>query len=103
MSNIIKKEQRENLVKLLNKLIETISTMRKEKDTFLLKMNEEEAKEWLKFLKGHYYKSELKSLEDEISDRLFYKFDISIYESNLDHERVKLMRKYLIMSNEYLK
>ena len=40
-------------------------------DDYILMQNEREAKEWLVFLKGHKDKEELRSLENEISDRFF--------------------------------
>ncbi len=103
ISNAITKEQHRILKELLEQLIDVILIMRREKDEFLLKMNEDEAVEWLFFLDNHYCKNELKSLENEIANRLFYKFDVSIRESDLDYKRVNLMRKYILISNEYLK
>lgn len=38
----------------------------------------EEAKEWLVFLKEHEDKEELKTLENEMADRFFYKYDVQI-------------------------
>lgn len=55
------------------------------------------------FLKNHTDKDELKSLENEISDRLFFKFDVQIGTSELDNKREELMKKYIYKSNEYLK
>ena len=55
------------------------------------------------FLKNHTDKDELKSLENEISDRLFFKFDVQIGTSELDNKRAELMKKYIFKSNEYLK
>ena len=69
----------------------------------LLVQNENEAKEWLIFLNGHIDNEELKSLENEISDRFFGKFDVQIGTSELDNKRTKLMKKYILKSNEYLK
>lgn len=47
------------------------------------------------FLKNHTDKDELKSLENEISDRLFFKFDVQIGTSELDNKREELMKKYI--------
>ena len=69
----------------------------------VLLQNENEAKDWKTFLDKHYDKEELKSLEEEISDRLFIKFDIQIENSELDNKRVELMKKYIFKSNKYLK
>ena len=76
--------------------------MREEEKDYLLIQNEKEAKEWLDFLIKHVSKEELKSLEKEIADRFFFKFDVQIGLSELDNKRAGLMKKYLLKSNEYL-
>ena len=67
--NSIDKKNYEELINLLEDLIETIEIMRKAETDYLLVQNENEAKEWLIFLNGHIDNEELKSLENEISDR----------------------------------
>ena len=69
----------------------------------MLIQNEIEAGEWLAFLKKHTDKDELKSLEKEISNRFFFKYDVQIGNSDLDNKRAKLMKNYIIRSNEVLK
>ena len=69
--NSINKAQHDELIQILNELIDVIFEMRKEEKDYLLFQNESEAKEWIAFLKEHEDKEELKSLENEISDRLF--------------------------------
>ena len=101
--NSIDKKNYEELINLLEDLIETIEIMRKAETDYLLVQNENEAKEWLIFLNGHIDNEELKSLENEISDRFFGKFDVQIGTSELDNKRTKLMKKYILKSNEYLK
>ena len=88
---------------ILNELISIIEIMRTEKKDYLLKQNQEEAREWLKFLCEHTDKEELKTLEDEIANRFVFKFDVEIDTGELDGKRVFLMREYLIKSNEFLK
>jgi hypothetical protein len=102
MANIEKSQQIE-LIKILEELIYTIQKMRNELNDYLLYQNEEEAIEWLDFLKNHSDKEELKSLENEISDRFFMKFDVQIGKSELDNVRANLMKQYIRKSNEYLK
>ena len=51
----------------------------------------------------YFWKSFMKSLENEISDRFFFKFDVQIGTSELDNKRAELMKKYIFKSNEYLK
>lgn len=102
MSNI-EKRNHEKLINILNELIETIRLMREKEDDYLLIQNEREAKEWIVFLKSHVDKEELKSLENEIADRLVFKFDVQIGQSELDKKRTGLMKKYLLQSYVYLK
>lgn len=73
--NKINKSQHDELIQILNELIDVIFEMRKEEKDYLLFQNENETREWVTFLKEHEDKEELKSLENEISDRLFLKFD----------------------------
>lgn len=101
--NNINKGQHNELIKILNELIETIVIMRKEEKDYLLAQNEREAREWITFLKEHEDKEELKSLENEISDRFFFKFDVQIVNSELDNRRTELMKMYISKSNEFLK
>jgi hypothetical protein len=101
--NIIDKKSHNELINILNELITTIELMRTEKKDYLLNQNQEEAKEWLKFLCEHTDKEELKTLEDEIANRFVFKFDVEIDTGELDGRRVSLMKEYLIKSNEFLK
>ena len=101
--NKISEIEHKKLISILEQLIKTIVLLRKETNDFLLRQNEDEVKEWIVFLKKHTDKEELKSLEDEIANRFFYKFDVEICESVLDTKRTKLMKDYLIKSNEFLK
>lgn len=101
--NNINKEQHNELIKILNELIETIVILRKEEKDYLLAQNESEAREWIIFLKEHEDKEELKSLENEISNRFFFKFDVQIGNSELDNKRAELMKMYISKSNGFLK
>ena len=102
MSNI-SNDKHEELIIILEELIQVIEKMRESETDYLLFQNEEEAKEWLVFLKEHTDKDELKSLENEIADRFFYKFDVQISVSEDDNRRAELMKKYIMKSNEFLK
>lgn len=99
----ISKEQHDELIKILNELIETIVTMRTEERDYILAQNEREAREWRDFLKRHTDQEELKSLENEISNRFFFKFDAQIGNSELDGRRAELMKMYIAKSNSFLK
>lgn len=59
------------MLRILEELIETIELMLESERMYLLNQNKNEAIEWLSFLKAHTDKEELKSLENEIANRLF--------------------------------
>ena len=99
----INKAQHDELIQILEELIKVIVEMRKEEKDYILFQNENEAREWIVFLKEHKGKEELKSLESEISERLFYKFDVQIGNSQLDNRRVELMKRYIFKSYNFLK
>ena len=101
--NCIIKQQHDELISILEELIETIEMIQSKEKDYLLNLNKEEAKEWLSFLRGHTDKEELKSLENEICDRFFYRFDVLIGTLEFDKKRVKLIEDYIFKSNEYLK
>lgn len=94
--------KKHNELIILSELIETIELMKKEEKDYILTQNENEARDWMDFLKNHTDKDELKSLENEISDGFLYKFDVRIGTSELDNKRAELMKKYIFKSNEYL-
>lgn len=91
------------MIDILEELIEVISEMRKENGKYLLQQNENEAKEWLEYLRCHNDKEELDSLEAEISKRFVWKFDVRIEYNRLDDRRLFLMSEYLNKSNDFLK
>jgi len=99
----IGKENHKELIKILKDLNEIINIMKTESSDYLLIQNGDEVKDWLDFLENHFDKDELKSLENEISDRFFYKFDVQMGKPELDNKRAKLMKDYIIKSNDYLK
>lgn len=102
MNNVSKIKHKE-LVRILQELIETISLMQETEKDNLLAQNLNEANEWLDFLTKHQDKEELKSLENEISDRFFFKFDVQLGKSEIDNKRADLIKKYIFKSNEYIK
>lgn len=59
------------MLRILEELVETIELMLESERMYLLNQNKNEAIEWLSFLKAHTDKEELKSLENEIANRLF--------------------------------
>ena len=100
--NNINKEQHIELINILNELIETIVIMKREEKDYVLDQNEREAREWLDFLENHNGIEELKSLENEISNRFFFKFDVQIGNSELDDRRAELMKVYISKSMMFL-
>lgn len=101
--NNINTEKHEELIDILSELIKIIELMQKEDNNYLLSQNAREANDWIMFLREHTDKEELQSLEKDIADRFFYKFDVQIGNSTLDNKRAELIKKYLFKSNEYLK
>lgn len=100
--NTINKEQHNQLIYILNELIDTIVIMKKKEKDYVLAQNEREAREWLDFLKNHDDIEELKTLENEISNRFFFMFDVQIGNSELDDRRAELMKMYISKSMMFL-
>lgn len=101
--NRIEEKSHKELVTILSELIKTIELMMQNEKDYLLVQNKNEARDWLEFLKQHTDKDELRTLENEISNRFFYKFDVQIGTPELDNKRAELMKEYIMKSNEYLK
>ena len=103
MDNIGKEQHRE-LVNILNQLIKVIMTMRQDNGNYILFQIEREARDWLKFLEEHTDKDELKSLENEICDQFFFKFNVGgVGDDEINIRRLELIERYILKSNEYLK
>ena len=102
MKNISEYEHKE-LIDILEELLLTIKAMRMNNNDYILAQNEQDAKDWMNYLREHTDKEELRSLENEISDRLFYKYDVEVERSELDNKRVALIREYIYKSNRILK
>ena len=100
--NIINKDHHSELIKILSELIETIVIMRKEEKDYVLAQNESEAREWISFLKEHEDKEELKSLEDEISNRFFFKFDVCNNAGITNFICNKILKSYLITKSKFI-
>ena len=100
--NKLKKEHKDNLIDLIKTLIDVISEMQRKNNNYILVQNKNEAIEWLDFLVNYSDKEELKSLEDEIGNSFFSKFDVQVECSKLDYNRTKLMKDFLFKSNTYL-
>ena len=101
--NSIDLTEQEELLMILKELVQTIVEMRRNNSRAILAHNEEEAREWISFLEAHRDKEELRSLEEEISDRFFLKYDCQVGESSLDEKRTELIKKFIYKINELLK
>jgi len=67
----INEAEHKELIDILDELIKTISLLRNSNSDYILVQNENEAREWMVFLKEHNDKEELRSLDNEISDSFF--------------------------------
>ena len=96
--------QHKKLINILDELIVIIKLMNPTNHNYFLNQNLREAKDWRRFLKAHTDKEELMSLEEEISERLFYKYNYEAAEdrSELDRKRCHLMHEYIERSWEYI-
>ena len=96
--------QHKDLINILDELIVIIKLMNPTNHNYFLNQNLREAKDWRRFLKAHTDKEELMSLEEEISERLFYKYNYEAMEdrSELDLKRRHLMHEYIERSWEYI-
>ena len=57
--NTINEKNHKGLIEILTELIETIKLMKNVEKDYLLIQNEDEARDWLDFLKNHTDKEEL--------------------------------------------
>jgi len=57
----------------------------------------------LNFLETHTNKEELSSLEVEVGDRSFYKYNVRIQPIDLDNQRLNVFEKFMNQLNNALK
>ena len=99
--NTINEKNHKELIEILTELIETIKLMKNVEKDYLLIQNEDEARDWLDFLKNHTDKEELKSLENEISE--CKKISVRDLEAALVKEsHIKLMEEIMSKYNEII-
>jgi hypothetical protein len=94
--------QHKELTEILDELVKIIADMRMHNNDVTLYNNYIEAKEWLDFLIAHNSKESIKSLETEISNRLFLCFDVQIENTKMDTRRTELMKTFIRKATEYL-
>lgn len=102
MINIVTPQIHSELVSTLKELKGIVVNMMKVSKDIILLWHKNEIDEWLKFLETHTYKEELKSLEVEIGDRFFYKYNVRIEPVNLDKMRLSLFEKFMRQLNDAL-
>lgn len=102
MSLITQQSHRE-LIYTLNELKNIIEEMKKKSSEPILTWHEEEVNDWLDFLEKHTDKEELRSLEVEVGDRFFYKYNVRIESINLDKQRLNIFQKFINQLNNALK
>lgn len=100
---IVTMKEHQELISTLKQLESIVNEMIKVSKEQILIWHKEEIESWLKFLTSHTDKEELQSLEKEIADRFFYKYDVSIEPENLDRKRIELFRKLMIDMNDILR
>lgn len=91
------------LISSLNELKTIIEEMRKVSSEAILTWHKEEVNDWLDFLEKHTDKEELRSLEVEVGDRFFYKYNVRIEPTNLDKQRLNVFQKFINQLNNALK
>jgi hypothetical protein len=83
--SLITQQSHKELIFTLNELKNIIDEMAKVSSEQILIWHKEEVNDWLDFLEKHTDKEELLSLEVEVGDRFFYKYNVRIDPINLDN------------------
>lgn len=97
--SLITQQKHKEFVFTLNEFKNIIDEMRKISSEQILTWYKEEVNDWLDFLEKHTDKGELRSLEVEVGDRFFYKYDVRIDPINLDNQRLNVFEKLLITTS----
>lgn len=95
--------EHKELIGTLKEIKDIVNEMIKVSKEQILIWHMEEIVDWLEFLMNHTDKEELQSLEQEIADRFFNKYDVRIEPENLDKKRINLFRKLMIDMNNVLR
>lgn len=101
VSNILSTKEHSELTNTLELLKKHVEEMLKVSSDSLLIWHKNEINDWLNFLMEHRDVEELQSLEKEVNDRFFHKYNVRIEPRNLDNERLetfeKLIRKFYVI------
>ena len=100
---LITQKIHKELISTLNEIKNIIDEMRKVSSEQILTWHKEEVDDWLDFLEKHTDKEELCSLEVEVGDRFFYKYNVRIEPINLDNQRLNIFEQFINQLNNALK
>lgn len=103
MTGNISKKEKKRLLILLEELNSVVSQMYMVSYTSLLLWQKKEIESWISFLKTHDDKEAIHSLEIEIGDRFFYRYNVRMQPVSLDNKRLDLYQDIIIKLNEALK
>lgn len=92
-------QQHKDLISSLKELKSIIKDMENQSTDILLVWHKNEVNDWLNFLENHTDKEELKSLEVEIGDRFFQKYNVRIEPALLDKHRLTVFQKLIEQLN----
>ncbi len=101
--NTITLQEHKELIYALTELKKVIDEMKKVSSDILLTWQRDEISDWLIYLENHTDKEELKSLEIEVGDRFFHKYNVRIEPIGLDKQRFNLFQNFIAQLNSALK
>lgn len=101
--SLITQQSHNELIFTLSELKNVIDEMRKVSSEQILTWHKEEVDDWLDFLEKHTDKEELRSLEVEVGNRFFYKYNVRIEPVKLDNKRLNIFEQFMKQLNNALK
>jgi len=91
----ISNETHGELVKALAELRGIVMNMMEVSEDNMLSWLKNEMDDWHNFLNEHLEIEELKSLEKEVNDRFFFKYNVGIEPRKLNYLRIKTFEKLI--------
>ncbi len=88
-------EKYKELISSLYQLKEIVDKMNEVSNDSILVWHKSEIIDWLSYLKQHTDMEELQTLEKEINDRFFFKYNVRIEPSALDILRIKIFENLI--------
>ncbi|MEK4509234.1 hypothetical protein [Paenibacillus sp. FSL K6-2524] len=89
------KEKHQELISSLEELREIVDKMNEISNDGMLIWQKNEIIDWVSYLKEHTDVEELQSLEKEINDRFFFKYNVRIEPRDSDIVRLKTFEKVI--------